>query len=1353
MKKIIHIALLAIIIVSATTISYGDYLLNVRASTLLVRPGATIIFKGTVTANGIPVRGVQVGIDDPIKLQCIPGPKTDADGCFVYSCPTGLSTKPGLYTFCFYNDGIGIHRTYITLTVDNYFANRQTWAGINVTLGTTTELDDNTLSLSTKGPGGLVQSTPSTALLQTGLQIAEFTGDWLGNTGKDFISNPINDIAIVGLVSCAVPEPTVSKAVCAAVASYVEVELEKTAAIALLETMVDRSNMTEAEKEDAKSLIRSEDCLIGAATLNPNSAIAELGSTDWTCLEAVYTLTRNSQGKISSIAISGSPTNEGGVTHAISVVRHPDHIPPTVLGYQYTALKNPIIQLSFSEDLDVSTLTSSAITLKGSETGNHSCTLSFDHSSYRLAIRASTDFNYEELVTVIASTSIRDLAGNGMSSAFTFSFTVKNPVAVPTALLLDATVIPNSGVDPFSPVTISGSVHYNADQDHDGQNDPVPTGTITINTADNIFTAAISDGTFNEKIQSPSSSRNISISVRENKYGLSTTQSKWIDISAKGSSPYYTLATYVIYDYTYDGRNVSWSNKPAFRTTDNYVNAFAYFTNVSTSRGLGVMWRFYNPNGTQYGSDLRVDDAVPAGSWAWYFRTWGFLIKDNLMSYIPGEYRIDTYIDQKDGAGYTLKATDYYAVGWNFTEHRLAKDVDGQPDYMPISETNTFNQNDTKVLTWANFDLVAQGTDLRCRFYEPDGSLYAEVTPPGASNYKLGDPGGQSSYWSWYRAWAWIYIKGYAAANLCGKWRAEVSAKNATTGNWDLVYTDYFQILESPSQPPLAEVELAPDVKPGIGPLRALSSNVVGLIGSTHTSTASQDVTVTVTATDNSSVKKLTLWWNDATNHNKILLENNFTNSYVGSSDLGSFPNTTRLEFYASAQDESDNQAFSNHIGLIIGASDTLGPDISGVTVDEYEGNGDGILQEDERAKISLHATDPTGVQSVTITVNGISQTVTSQTYSVCGPFSAGEHFLTISATDNDVSPHTSVIERNFSVSPKPAVSVLATDLLPTFKPGTVGPVASLRFLSTKSVPIIKGLVITRTGTATDVDVPYMEIVEDINQNGLVDISDSCIADSVFFSNGLALLNGIEYPVSDAADLLVVFGVDKNANTSHTAGATIQSNSLIWKTSTDVVFNGVKTVECPLPVQLTSFVGLSVGKEVRLSWSTSAEINMSCFDVQRLSPGQPAGVWSSLGNVAAHGTSNLPHDYEYVDSKVPFGHELYRLIQVDADGSRYTSNSITVNVESEKSGLTLDSYPNPFNPSTTIEFSVPEEGHLSVKLYNQLGGEVRTLFDGTAQGEKLYQVPLNGEGLASGVYIVRLLMERNGIARKILLLK
>ncbi|MBZ0199892.1 MAG: T9SS type A sorting domain-containing protein, partial [Ignavibacteriaceae bacterium] len=81
-------------------------------------------------------------------------------------------------------------------------------------------------------------------------------------------------------------------------------------------------------------------------------------------------------------------------------------------------------------------------------------------------------------------------------------------------------------------------------------------------------------------------------------------------------------------------------------------------------------------------------------------------------------------------------------------------------------------------------------------------------------------------------------------------------------------------------------------------------------------------------------------------------------------------------------------------------------------------------------------------------------------------------------------------------------------------------------------------------------------------------------------------------------------------------------------------------------------------------------------------------------------------------------------------------------------------YPNPFNPSTIISFSIPAEGFVNIKLYDVLGKEVVTLFNGnTTSGNHTVVFDAASNNLSSGTYIYSVNYNGNTISKKMVLTK
>jgi hypothetical protein len=95
----------------------------------------------------------------------------------------------------------------------------------------------------------------------------------------------------------------------------------------------------------------------------------------------------------------------------------------------------------------------------------------------------------------------------------------------------------------------------------------------------------------------------------------------------------------------------------------------------------------------------------------------------------------------------------------------------------------------------------------------------------------------------------------------------------------------------------------------------------------------------------------------------------------------------------------------------------------------------------------------------------------------------------------------------------------------------------------------------------------------------------------------------------------------------------------------------------------------------------------------------------------------------------------------------------TNNHSSLISGFNLSqNFPNPFNPTTTINYTLPEEGNVVLRVYNYLGQEVATLVNQFKPAGG-YKVNFNSENLSSGLYLYKLNVNKFSLVKKMILLK
>ena len=79
-------------------------------------------------------------------------------------------------------------------------------------------------------------------------------------------------------------------------------------------------------------------------------------------------------------------------------------------------------------------------------------------------------------------------------------------------------------------------------------------------------------------------------------------------------------------------------------------------------------------------------------------------------------------------------------------------------------------------------------------------------------------------------------------------------------------------------------------------------------------------------------------------------------------------------------------------------------------------------------------------------------------------------------------------------------------------------------------------------------------------------------------------------------------------------------------------------------------------------------------------------------------------------------------------------------------------FPNPFNPTTKIRYSIPQNAHVTLKLYDILGREVMTLVNGE-KSPGVYDVELNMNNYPSGIYIYSIQAGDYFQIKKLVLLK
>ncbi len=203
-----------------------------------------------------------------------------------------------------------------------------------------------------------------------------------------------------------------------------------------------------------------------------------------------------------------------------------------------------------------------------------------------------------------------------------------------------------------------------------------------------------------------------------------------------------------------------------------------------------------------------------------------------------------------------------------------------------------------------------------------------------------------------------------------------------------------------------------------------------------------------------------------------------------------------------------------------------------------------------------------------------------------------------------------------------------------------------------------------------------------------------------------------------------------------------------------------------LPVELSSFnIYNTNSNNVMLKWITQSESNLDGYRLYRALENQLAS--SIMLDVFIPGTNtSQTQTYSYIDTSInENGIYYYWIKMLDYDGSSsfYGPAIIEIqddfdnSVEVPISNGFVSIYPNPFNPTTTIRYSLDNSAPVKIDIYNVKGQLIRT-FDMGTQAIGYHKIIWNGKDnnendLPSGLYFSRLTTNKVIETKKIMLLK
>lgn len=196
--------------------------------------------------------------------------------------------------------------------------------------------------------------------------------------------------------------------------------------------------------------------------------------------------------------------------------------------------------------------------------------------------------------------------------------------------------------------------------------------------------------------------------------------------------------------------------------------------------------------------------------------------------------------------------------------------------------------------------------------------------------------------------------------------------------------------------------------------------------------------------------------------------------------------------------------------------------------------------------------------------------------------------------------------------------------------------------------------------------------------------------------------------------------------------------------------SGFTISDTPLPVTLVSLKATVQNGSIKLAWETATETNNARFLIYRND--------NIIGFVEGAGTSSQPHSYIFIDDAVVPG-RTYTYVLADVDYAnhvnKYEDNAVIVTLANdilEADFVVYKAYPNPFNPSVTINYQLSLANKVSASVYDMKGQLIEVLMDSDMPAGN-HSLVWEASDISSGVYFLKMISGNIAKTQKLLLMR
>lgn len=224
---------------------------------------------------------------------------------------------------------------------------------------------------------------------------------------------------------------------------------------------------------------------------------------------------------------------------------------------------------------------------------------------------------------------------------------------------------------------------------------------------------------------------------------------------------------------------------------------------------------------------------------------------------------------------------------------------------------------------------------------------------------------------------------------------------------------------------------------------------------------------------------------------------------------------------------------------------------------------------------------------------------------------------------------------------------------------------------------------------------------------------------------------------------------DVDINLTYTSGSPVPPGGGNLNYNANIINNETAVVSTDIWTEVTLPNGSMYGPLLNIqNYNIPGSANITRARIQSIPAGAPAGNYTYWGYTGSY-PNTVWDDASFTFSKSAGDNSMGKITGWECYGESFEGSMAEHSVYNYK---LMSAYPNPFNPTTTIAFSMPEIGQAKITVYDVNGRVVKELLDAYMNAGN-HSIGFDGSSLSSGVYFAVLTTEGFTTSQKLLLVK